>query len=222
MAIRKYRKLNVRTYEPKRKVKIGKEEAVPVLVDVGSRFSRIGGLMSFFVSSFLLSLKSFFKAKKKPLYQRKKQEHQEKILQVKKKIIQHKNPVPEEISILEVITVSELAKKMNLKASELISKLMSMGVMVTINQQIDSETAILLADEYNCKVNIVSLYDETVIKQEEIEQLRLSIQDRLKLSTQYVQYYQTSCRTGFGVEEFYNFFLTKIIDFLASRLRLQY
>ena len=56
---------------------------------------------------------------------------------------------------------------MNLKASELISKLMSMGVMVTINQQIDSETAILLADEYNCKVNIVSLYDETVIKQEE-------------------------------------------------------
>ncbi len=111
--------------------------------------------------------KKFFKAKKKVFYQKRRHEHQEKILQIKKKIIQHKNPIPEEISILEVITVSELAKKMNLKASELISKLMSMGVMVTINQQIDAETAILLADEYNCKVNIVSLYDETVIKQED-------------------------------------------------------
>jgi translation initiation factor IF-2 len=111
--------------------------------------------------------KKFFKAKKKNVYQKKKHEHEEKILQLKKKIIQHKNPVPDEISILEVVTVSELARKMNLKASELISKLMSMGVMVTINQQIDAETATLLADEYNCKVNIVSLYDETVIKQEE-------------------------------------------------------
>ncbi len=111
--------------------------------------------------------KKFFKAKKKTVYQKKRNEHREKFLQVKKKIIQHKNPVPDEISILEVITVSELAKKMNLKASELISKLMSMGVMVTINQQIDSETAILLADEYKCKVNIVSLFDETVIKQDD-------------------------------------------------------
>ena len=68
---------------------------------------------------------------------------------------------------MDVITVSDLARKMNLKASELISKLMGMGMMVTINQQIDSETAAILADEYNCKVNIVSLYDETQIKTEE-------------------------------------------------------
>jgi translation initiation factor IF-2 len=39
---------------------------------------------------------------------------------------------------MEVITVSELARKMNLKASDLISKLMGMGMMVTINQQIDA------------------------------------------------------------------------------------
>jgi len=68
---------------------------------------------------------------------------------------------------MEVITVSELARKMNLKASELIAKLMSMGMMVTINQQIDAETAAILAAEYDCKVNIVSLYDETVIHTKE-------------------------------------------------------
>ncbi len=67
---------------------------------------------------------------------------------------------------MEVITVSELARKMNLKASDLIGKLMSMGMMVTINQQIDAETAEILAGEYGCKVKIVSLYDETIIETE--------------------------------------------------------
>jgi len=111
------------------------------------------------------SSKKFFKAKKKSQYQRsKKEEHQEKLLPVKKKNIQKTNPVPKEIDMMEVITVSELARKMNLKASELISKLMSMGVMATINQQIDSETASILAEEFKCKVNIVSLYDETIIE----------------------------------------------------------
>jgi translation initiation factor IF-2 len=37
-------------------------------------------------------------------------------------------------------------------------------MMVTINQQIDAETATILASEYDCKVNIVSLYDETIIE----------------------------------------------------------
>ena len=69
------------------------------------------------------------------------------------------NPVPKEISITEGITVSELARKMNLKGSDIIHKLMGMGMMVTINQQIDSDTASLLAAEYDCKVNVVSLYD---------------------------------------------------------------
>ena len=112
--------------------------------------------------------KKFFKAKKKAEYQRKRQqEHREKLLPIKKKIIQRANPVPKEISILGAIAVSELARKMNLKASDLIAKLMGMGMMVTINKQIDAETATILADEYDCKVNIVSLYDETVIEEEE-------------------------------------------------------
>jgi len=85
----------------------------------------------------------------------------------KKKTVNNTNPVPKEIDIMEVITVSELARKMNLKASDLISKLMGMGMMVTINQQIDADTATLLAEEYECKVNLVSLYDETIIETED-------------------------------------------------------
>lgn len=108
--------------------------------------------------------KKFFKTKK-PTYQKKKDVlNKEKDFQIKKKSVQMTNPVPKEIDIMDVITVSNLARKMNLKASELISKLMGMGMMVTINQQIDAETAEILAEEYKCKVNIVSLYDETIIE----------------------------------------------------------
>jgi translation initiation factor IF-2 len=67
---------------------------------------------------------------------------------------------------METISVAELARKMNLKASELIGKLMAMGMMVTMNQSIDADTATILAAEYNCVVHIVSLYDETVIETE--------------------------------------------------------
>ena len=109
--------------------------------------------------------KKFFKAKKKAAYQKnRKEEVEERDFHIKKRPVKKVNPVPKEIDIMEVITVSELARKMNLKAGELISKLMGMGMMVTINQQIDSETAQLLAEEYGAKVKIVSLYDETLIE----------------------------------------------------------
>jgi len=94
---------------------------------------------------------------------------EEKLLQMKKKSQRMANPVPKSVDIMEVISVSELARKMNLKASDLIQKLMSMGMMVTINQQIDAETATILASEFGCEVHIVSLYEETVIEMEKDE-----------------------------------------------------
>ncbi len=113
--------------------------------------------------------RKFYKSKKKESYSNKRDKQQEKELAFSrnKKPTPKANPVPKEIDIMDVVTVSELAKKMNLKASDLIGKLMNMGMMVTINQQIDAETAEILANEYGCKVNIVSLYDETVIEREE-------------------------------------------------------
>ena len=88
-------------------------------------------------------------------------------LEKKKKALEKKAAVPQSIDIMENITVADLAKKMNLKASDIISKLFKMGMMVTINQQIDHETAEIIASEYGCEVHLVSLYDETVIETEE-------------------------------------------------------
>lgn len=56
-------------------------------------------------------------------------------------------PVKRDISIPDTITVGELANKMAVKATELIKILMKMGVMATINQTLDQETAILVVEE---------------------------------------------------------------------------
>ena len=103
---------------------------------------------------------------KKQTYSRKDKEEafdEDKFFETKKKVETPASVVPAKIDIMESISVSDLARKMNLKASEIIGKLMSMGMMVTITQSIDADTATLLAAEYNCEVHLVSLYDETVI-----------------------------------------------------------
>jgi translation initiation factor IF-2 len=56
-------------------------------------------------------------------------------------------PVLREIAVPEAITVAELAKLMAIKAGEVIKTLMKMGMMVTINQNLDQDTAILVVEE---------------------------------------------------------------------------
>ncbi len=76
---------------------------------------------------------------------------------------------PKSIEMTESISVGDLAKKLNIKANEVIARLMKLGVMVTINQIIDAETAEILASEYNTDVKVVSLFDETVIKEVDVD-----------------------------------------------------
>ncbi|MDP1574922.1 MAG: translation initiation factor IF-2 [Coxiellaceae bacterium] len=60
-------------------------------------------------------------------------------------------PVTHEVSIPEMITVGELAQKMSVKAAEVIKVMMKMGAIVTINQPIDQDTAMLLVEEMGHK-----------------------------------------------------------------------
>ncbi|MBN2401433.1 MAG: translation initiation factor IF-2 [Spirochaetes bacterium] len=93
------------------------------------------------------------------------------VLRKKKPIENLKREIvtPGRIEITENLSVGDLAHKLNIKANEVIAKLMKLGVMATINQIIDSETAEILAGEYNTEVKVVSLFEETVIKSNEIE-----------------------------------------------------
>ena len=56
-------------------------------------------------------------------------------------------PVVREVEIAATITVAELAQRMAVKSNEVIKALMKMGMMVTINQVIDQDTAILVTEE---------------------------------------------------------------------------
>ena len=56
-------------------------------------------------------------------------------------------PIVQEVMVPETITVSELAQKMSIKAVEIIKTLMKMGSMVTINQVLDQDTAMIVVEE---------------------------------------------------------------------------
>ncbi|MCS6984568.1 MAG: translation initiation factor IF-2 [Leptospiraceae bacterium] len=79
---------------------------------------------------------------------------------------QQVSSVPAKIKITEFIQVGELARKLNVKVGDVIARLMKMGVMATINQSIDADTATLLAAEYGAQVEVISLYEETIIQEE--------------------------------------------------------
>jgi (p)ppGpp synthase/HD superfamily hydrolase len=57
----------------------------------------------------------------------------------------------QEVHVPETISVADLAHKMSVKASEVIKQLMKLGQMVTINQQLDQETAMIVVEEMGHK-----------------------------------------------------------------------
>jgi translation initiation factor IF-2 len=68
-------------------------------------------------------------------------------------------PIVRDVVVPETITVADLAHKMAVKASEVIKVLMKMGQMVTINQMLDQDTAIIIAEEMGHKPTAAKLDD---------------------------------------------------------------
>ncbi|MCL4136856.1 UNVERIFIED_CONTAM: hypothetical protein GTU68_039801, partial [Idotea baltica] len=69
----------------------------------------------------------------------------------------------------EVITVGSLAQKMSLKSSDLISKLIGLGVMATINQAIDKDTAEIVADDFGFKIEYAGFDESELIEVEGVD-----------------------------------------------------
>jgi len=68
------------------------------------------------------------------------------------------------LKISEAINVGELAKRMGIKSGELIKKMIALGLMVTLNQSIDFDTATLAASEFGFDVEKVYLEEEQILK----------------------------------------------------------
>ena len=71
------------------------------------------------------------------------------------------------IKVDDVIVVSDLAKRMGIKASEVITQLMGLGVMASMNQAIDFETAVVVASEFNFEVERAAFEEEEILRVEE-------------------------------------------------------
>ncbi|ATG90884.1 translation initiation factor IF-2 [Methylomonas koyamae] len=92
------------------------------------------------------------KAKKaKPAPRREKPEFEIDLHQGRHKFEKPQAPTVYDVTIPETIVVSDLAQKMNIKAAEVIKHLMKLGIMTTINQTIDQETAVILVEEMGHK-----------------------------------------------------------------------
>jgi len=69
------------------------------------------------------------------------------------------------VRIAEGVTVGDLARNMGVKAGELIKKLMGMGVMSTLNQMLDPDTATLVANEFGYSVENVAFNVESALEE---------------------------------------------------------
>ena len=90
-----------------------------------------------------------------------------------KTLITTPKAIKRRIKIDEAIVVSELAKRMGVKANEVIKELITLGVMVTLNQAIDFETAAVIASEFDYEAEKVSFEEDTLIPSEKDDPKKL-------------------------------------------------
>ncbi len=86
-------------------------------------------------------------------------------------------PVVREVEIPETITVADLAKAMAVKAGEVIKALMQSGVMVTINQALDQDTAMLIVEEMGHVAKVAEEKDieqELLVEQDDVDAVTAS------------------------------------------------
>ena len=88
----------------------------------------------------------------------------------KKTEITQSKAIKRKIRITDVITIGELAKRMGVKANDLIKELMRQGQMVTINHPLDFESAAILASEFGYEVENVAFDEDTILAHSSLDE----------------------------------------------------
>lgn len=83
--------------------------------------------------------------------------------------LQEKEQRDNTLKVTEFITVNELASLMNVSPTEVISACFSLGVMVTMNQRLDADTLVLVADEFGYKIEFTDTEIDAVAVEEDID-----------------------------------------------------
>ena len=99
------------------------------------------------------------------IFSRRRDEKKAAPVKMQKTEITVPKAIKRRIKIGDTISTGELAKRMGVKVSEVINKLIAMGVMATINQSIDFDIASLVATEFSFQVEPADLeFEESVLK----------------------------------------------------------
>ncbi len=96
------------------------------------------------------------------------------------------------IKIDDTIILADLARRMGIKAAELIKTLMSLGVMATVNQTVDFETASLVASEFEYELEKATFEEETIIHTETDEPGKLVLRPPVVTIMGHVDHGKTS------------------------------
>ena len=122
------------------------------------------------VKETLARLTSKSQNKKGAKYRKEKREAVQERLSAEAKAERKESKI---LKLTELVTVSELATMMNLPVTQVISTLMSVGIMVSINQRLDAETINLVADEFGFKTEYVSAEVQEAISEDVDEETDL-------------------------------------------------
>jgi translation initiation factor IF-2 len=89
------------------------------------------------------------------------------LIKAKKTEITTPKAIKRKIKIVEGITVGQLAKRMSVKAAEVIKKLMTLGVMASLNETIDVDTSSLAAHEFGYEIESIPIEEEQLLLERE-------------------------------------------------------
>jgi len=123
-------------------------------------------------------LYTFRRQKARPIPTRKDRKERPEERKLEEKVTELK-PARKTVKVSEEIQIGELAKRMNVKAQDIIKKLLPLGIIATVNQNIDFDTAFLVGTELGYEIEkIISIEEEFLAREEEGKENEKNLQPR--------------------------------------------